>query len=963
MLYFKSYKDRRSNVAPSHTSTLDWIWEHPQYLLWESGRYSSLLWLQGKPGSGKSTLANYVRARTLDRSDLQVHRQSIVVDFFYSARGGNLQYGHYWMLRSILYQCLLKAPGLWPCYVHDFRDIRHEKHWPMDRLISVFSSLGHIHAPGLRITAYVIIDALDEAEEVKREEIIRSFRDAGSRDSSWPIAFKVFLTSRPNPKIERILSTSRTIIMEDETKKDIEECVRSETACIASEILDCRVEELDFVSDYLIEKAQGVFLWVRLVLIELDDAATSGFCSVRELEDLLAQIPTDLKQLYARIVKSILEERQSAVQECQTIFRWSAFSPRPLMVYEMLEVVAASSCPGDRLLSDDLEKRRVGNDEHMRRRIITLCRNLIEIKGGIVQFIHTSVREYLTAMTLFDDMSLNQEDSLFEIACLFVKYVEYFQSQLHDVLLPSSETSATVDVDRIIALINQCSLLRYISACEMNFICLLDDQSRARGAAKSVTDAMASVGTTLRPAVLQSMLQGDESRLDQLILFPNQVNITYAIPSGVSSDLLLSNSQRPEGSPGHAEATLYQILLSSEQRSTLDLLHLLHRRGANPNSKDRFNQTALHTAVELAGKLGAVIWKLIEEQSKPYVHDFARDTQQTFFEEFKNVGLFQVTPGRSPPASLYQFASESANPYLRGLANEYCHLCMLSCIALKGSKGRYPTDPTISLTPSYSSSQQPLWSIQWAIRSVYAKLCRAIWNRLSNSLIASDEILLFCTQNGDGRMTTALQRFLDCSDCISTLLQFGSDPIVEYSVEDQHTPLELCLHYSNDNIADMLLEKMTSRLEDVLATISTQSERQRFLEPYMSMLSKQLYKSCEEGSSDFLTGWLLHRHRSDRYFILGPNGPYASCNLLPDMYRDRNGRTAFHIALMKGRIKVASQILRFGCDWRLHDADGITALDLATSEVQEGLIKRLEHFEDERIYSRAYMENVLDEWN
>lgn len=174
MLHFHSYKQRRSNVLDPYADTFLWIWDHSKYRIWENGRASSLLWLQEKPGSGKSTLANFVRARVRDRVDHRPDTRSIVVDFFYSARGGNLQNGHYWMLRSVLYQFLLKAPELWNDYLHDFVEYRQieqsdewrnasrstnageppEHLWSFNRLTQLFNSLGSIHAPGLHLTAF-----------------------------------------------------------------------------------------------------------------------------------------------------------------------------------------------------------------------------------------------------------------------------------------------------------------------------------------------------------------------------------------------------------------------------------------------------------------------------------------------------------------------------------------------------------------------------------------------------------------------------------------------------------------------------------------------------------------------------------------------------------------------------------------------------------------------------------------
>ncbi|KAK4231622.1 hypothetical protein QBC38DRAFT_451252 [Podospora fimiseda] len=288
MLHFPEYRARRSNVSPAHHSTFDWIWKHPKYRQWERSRTSFLMWLQGKPRSGKSTLANFVRSCVGSRvGSSNSGRQTIVVDF-YSARGGSRQNQHFWMLRSILYQFLLQVPGLWGNYRENF------KHWKAARA----GAHNPDEHPNLRLTAYVLIDALDESEEVRRQDIIELLRVVARRDSSWPIDFKIFLTSRPSPKIEQSLRGVDTIVLENETGSDIVNFVQSETKRIANDILDCDAEELSFISTYLIKASNGVFLWVKLVLDQLDERATDGFCSVAELEKLLLSIPRDLREAY-----------------------------------------------------------------------------------------------------------------------------------------------------------------------------------------------------------------------------------------------------------------------------------------------------------------------------------------------------------------------------------------------------------------------------------------------------------------------------------------------------------------------------------------------------------------------------------------------------------------------------------------------------------------------------------------
>jgi hypothetical protein len=242
------------------------------------------------------------------------------------------------------------------------------------------------------------------------------------------------------------------------------------------------------------------------VLIELDEGATAGFCSVAELEALLVLIPTDLRQLYSRILTKIKKGPIRATQECQTVLRWVAYSPRPLLIKEMLEVTAASACAGSRFSAVDLERRRVGSTEDLRRRLISLCGNLVEVKGGAVQFIHTSVREFLLERVCDKAMSLARADSLFDIASLSADYVDCFHGLLqHKPLLFASEeksmgeNESSCEVSTYAQFIDQLILLRYIFGCEEAYLVSLDRELGRRSISRSLSGTMSSACTTMQP--------------------------------------------------------------------------------------------------------------------------------------------------------------------------------------------------------------------------------------------------------------------------------------------------------------------------------------------------------------------------------------------------------------------------------------------------------------------------------
>src|ERR1700742_2577780 len=92
--------DRRSNVEEPHPDTCMWILELDEYKNWVA-QPSGLLWIKGKPGAGKSTLMNFLYSRV--KEDCR-KENGVRLEFFFSARGAEMQQTPLGMLRSLLSQ-------------------------------------------------------------------------------------------------------------------------------------------------------------------------------------------------------------------------------------------------------------------------------------------------------------------------------------------------------------------------------------------------------------------------------------------------------------------------------------------------------------------------------------------------------------------------------------------------------------------------------------------------------------------------------------------------------------------------------------------------------------------------------------------------------------------------------------------------------------------------------------------
>ncbi|KAE8445546.1 hypothetical protein EG329_013310 [Mollisiaceae sp. DMI_Dod_QoI] len=987
-LHFHAYKERRNNVSPAHVSTFTWIWDHPKYQLWEDLRSSSLVWLQGKPGSGKSTLANFVRSRVKNRVGLQSGRQTIVVDFFYSARGGSLQNQHYWMLRSLLYQFLLQVPGLWGSYRENFRECRmieksdawrieiNKDHrdnvdgselpqlWSLSKLTSLFEELGSVHTPGLRVTAYVIVDALDESEERGRQPIIELLRRASKKDPSWPIAFKIFLSSRPSPKIEHTLRGCHSIVLEDETSADIVNFVNAETKRIAEEVLERNHEELSFISSYLIKASNGVFLWVKLVLNQLDQRATEGFCSVVELEQLLLSIPRDLGDLYRLILQKIMKGSRNDVLECQTVFRWIAYSPTPLQTDQMLEVVAAKMCSNSGPITRaTLQRHRVGNTEVMRRRLISLCGNLVEVKGKIVQFIHTTVREFLLEETCAPPISLARGESLAEIAELCAGYVDGFRHVLQQDtwLIKMNQGDAKEEWDEskcnttvYTGLIDEFKILRYLYKYEIAYQTDLDRELCARSHGQSLRVVMSSAWQSLKPVVLEAVARADTTSLGALILEPDQINELYPIPQqDARFDQNLIHSPIVGHTTKHLGLLHLVSLLPGPER--LDVLDLLHKHGADPNYLDDSGSTALHMAVRIGALARTQCEEVVEDLVALRLHSkFITPDSENLFQTYNVIFniLSEPIAGHSRRSRSVRQDRETilkASMLLSAAMREGYDLFRQESSGLKISRQQVQHAASRVRPPLEPSDILPraVWSVLWALASAQKRLIELLMQLITGGIeadkhYASRSVLPLLdnaiqqlhqdrslVDGGVKAKTLIPNKFLSaCSlidgarSLVSRLLDHRADPTIPDKA--MATPLSVALNSGLFNTVALLLNSIKRNAEFELALVKSKREKLELLHRAGTLVARLLYDECATLESDHIMRWLWFEHTSNSDFIFNP----ASVDLL-NLSEDKNHCSAMHLAASRGNAVAIAKMLAFGFSKDTTDGQGRTAKDIA----------------------------------
>jgi ankyrin repeat domain-containing protein 50 len=323
-LYFEN--TRYNKILLEHEGSFKWIWVHNEYRNWSTPDASRLLYIQGKPGSGKSTLTKYFNHNLLEWEPTA--NSAIVAKFFYSFREGELQRCHYNMLRSILYDILNQDKVFfYHCFQTEYRVQRRRElrvDWDYASLKNVLKSLQD-HSAAKQL--YLIIDAVDESEDYDRRDILNLLLELCSK-MKYSIA-KVFVASRPVGQLDLRKSQFHNFIrLQDETNPDISSFSRSFLSGLNL------THVLAQVTEYIVEKAQGVFLWVKLVGEELLAYEEEGY-SEEEIFEFLKRLPTELKDFHIHMFKEI-NKSESNLQGGFKMFQFVLFARRTLVVDELL---------------------------------------------------------------------------------------------------------------------------------------------------------------------------------------------------------------------------------------------------------------------------------------------------------------------------------------------------------------------------------------------------------------------------------------------------------------------------------------------------------------------------------------------------------------------------------------------------------------------------------------------------
>ncbi|KAJ5346185.1 hypothetical protein N7452_004189 [Penicillium brevicompactum] len=393
--------DRRENVEPCHNNTCQWILDLEKYQSWRS-ESRGLLWIKGKPGAGKSTLMLFLHGKL---KSLQDGNQGIHLDFFFTARGTEMQRTPLGMLRSLLNQIFdhdaTSRPQVRETYEQRCRQYGYgEGKWEWTQGVLEELLAGVILASARRQHVTVFVDALDETGTESAQQLAAYFHQLINRAAKRNAAIRVCISCRHYP----IIGSAQTmeIHVEQHNQKDIATYIKDILAETDVEG-NSSEEKRRIATEQLIQQANGVFQWARLVMPLVRQRIDEG----ESFDDVcywLREVPAGLEDVYLYILNDVIEVRN--LEQSFLLFQWVCLAERPLTVIEMRYAFAGNNA---QITSAPKTWEKiygfVESDQRMKRRIKALSGGLAEIvlsgaSTETVQVVHQSVNDFLRAKGL-----------------------------------------------------------------------------------------------------------------------------------------------------------------------------------------------------------------------------------------------------------------------------------------------------------------------------------------------------------------------------------------------------------------------------------------------------------------------------------------------------------------------------------------------------------------------------------
>lgn len=269
--------------------------------------------------------------------------------------------------------------------------------------------LGCIFKERSSVLQFWVIDALDECQMLPL--FLSLLAEA-------PQHLRVFITARKTPELENGLVKITDFaehyqIKAVDTLSDLRVFIDSKMDILPASDDDGR----ENLKQRILAKASGSFLWVSLVVKELEQAY-----SEEGAEEILNDLSTDMNEFYRRMLESIFDKNPRAAVLARAIFMWTLLSLRPLTIDELQLAI----------------KLDISQTVHnLEKSVQAICGQLLQVnQKNEVEAIHQTARAFLLQQDNCPNLTLGEPGSHTRIAQICLKILT---GDIRQALQPSAK--------------------------------------------------------------------------------------------------------------------------------------------------------------------------------------------------------------------------------------------------------------------------------------------------------------------------------------------------------------------------------------------------------------------------------------------------------------------------------------------------------------------------------------------
>ena len=448
---------RRSESLENHKESFQWIWNtegtKPGFVDWLRSD-GCVFWIQGKPGSGKSTLMKYLieNERTKELMS-KTSTPTFFISYFFYELGHPQEKAFVSLLHAFVYRLLKELHGISKTassmliqILKPYRQLMKEGPWVQEVLQEVLRHIA-LNCP-VNAGVLLFVDGFDECDGNHANQL-DFLKDLVESSKFSKLSIKMCIASRAEVDIRLRLSTYPSLAIHHFTESDIASYVteRLKTAwdLMASQPDGTTATFYQQLIDDVVRRAEGVFLWVNLVVTQLVLAIETE-AEASDLHRLVAMLPEGLKQLYQSIVAKIPKDRlHDAINLLKLTASTNAQESSAEFGADTLwKICNAMKEPSTAISKKAYFEEGFRGDEApgqkqqcaaMKRRIQSSCRGLVHCDDMLnlceakVTFLHRTCVEYVLNTEVFSQMVAkadrnlirNPEVSLMAMALRLVK--------------------------------------------------------------------------------------------------------------------------------------------------------------------------------------------------------------------------------------------------------------------------------------------------------------------------------------------------------------------------------------------------------------------------------------------------------------------------------------------------------------------------------------------------------------